>query len=88
MAPIVDYSHDYPEKTGKILGRVSYAELRTGEIEVNGKPVRVGSLSSYRMALEIATLLGDAIRRGDFLITEPSARLPVNHGMKSLEVRT
>jgi uncharacterized protein (DUF39 family) len=88
MAPIVDYSHDYPEKTGNILGRVSYAELRTGEIEVNGASVRVGSLSSYRMALEIATLLGDEIRAGDFLLTEPSRKLPPNRSMKSLEVRT
>ncbi len=87
MAPIVDYSHDYPEKTGKVLGHVSYEELRKGEITLGGKSIRVGSLSSYHMALEIAALLADSIRGGDFLLTQPSIKLPVNHAMKPLEVR-
>jgi len=88
LAPVVDYSQDYPQKTGKVLGHVSYEQLRSGEIEVGGKKVvAVGSLSSYHKARKIAALLADEIRRGDFLLAEPIQRLPVGGTMKSLEVR-
>ncbi|MBL7076327.1 MAG: homocysteine biosynthesis protein [Kiritimatiellae bacterium] len=87
MAPVVDYSHDYPEKTGRVMTRVSYAQLRTGEIEVEGQPVRVGSLSSYHKALEIANLLADEIRRGDFLVSEPLRKLPRDVAMLPLDIR-
>jgi len=87
MAPVVDYSHDYPEKTGRVLAHVSYAQLRSGEIEVEGKPVRVGSLSSYHKALEIATLLADEIRRGEFRVSEPLRKLPANRSMRPLTIR-
>jgi L-aspartate semialdehyde sulfurtransferase len=86
-APVVDYSQDYPNNTGKILGQVNYEQLRSGEIVVDGKKVPVGSMSSYHVALEIANLLADEIRRGDFLLAQPHARLPVNQSMKPLKVR-
>ncbi len=88
FAPVVDYSHDYAQKTGRILGRVSYEQLRSGEIRIGDKPVPVGSLSSYHKALEAATLLADEIRRGDFTLAAPIARLPVDRSMKPLKVRT
>ena len=87
MAPVIDYGHDYPQKTGRELGQVSYEQLRSGEIEIDGKKVIVGSISSYYKALEIANLLADEIRRGDFHITKPIAALPTDTGMKSLEQR-
>jgi uncharacterized protein (DUF39 family) len=88
LAPVVDYSHDYPQNTGKIVGHVNYEQLRSGEIKVDGRKVPVGSLSSYPMALEIANLLADEIRRGDFLLAEPIARLPLKQSMKPLKMRT
>ncbi|MBN2559328.1 MAG: homocysteine biosynthesis protein [Phycisphaerae bacterium] len=87
LAPVVDYSHDYPQKTGKVLARVSYEQLRSGEIEVEGRKVAVGSLSSYFKALEIAHLLADEIRKGDFHLSEPIAPLPKNTAMKPLLIR-
>jgi uncharacterized protein (DUF39 family) len=87
LAPVVDYSHDYPHNTGKVLGIVSYEQLRSGEIKVDGRKVPVGSLSSYPMALEIANLLADEIRRGDFILARPIARLPLKQAMKPLKVR-
>ncbi len=36
-APVVDYSHDYPQGTGKTLGEVNYAELKSGKISFKGK---------------------------------------------------
>ncbi|MFC1462978.1 homocysteine biosynthesis protein [Verrucomicrobiota bacterium] len=86
-APVVDYSVEYPQNTGKVVGHVTYEQLRTGEIEVEGKKLEVGSLSSYNRALEIANLLADEIRKGDFLLGEPSGRLPVDTTMKPLKVR-
>jgi len=84
LAPVIDYSYHYPEKTGKILRYVSYEQLRSGQIEVEGRKVVVGSLSSYHKALEIAHLLADEIKRGDFRLAEPIAHLPKDIQMKSL----
>ncbi len=87
LAPVVDYCDEYPRNTGKVLCHVSYEQLRSGEIEVEGKKVAVGSLSSYYKALEIAHLLADEIKRGDFRLTEPIAYLPKDKKMKPLVVR-
>jgi uncharacterized protein (DUF39 family) len=84
LAPVIDYSYHYPEKTGKVVRYVSYEQLRSGQIEVEGKKVTVGSLSSYHKALEIARLLADEIRRGDFRLAEPIEYLPKDVTMKPL----
>ena len=87
LAPVVDYSNDYPENTGKVVCHVNYEQLRSGEIEVEGKKVAVGSLSSYHKALEIANILADEVRRGDFRLAEPIAPLPKDTVMKPLVAR-
>ena len=76
FAPIVDYSEAYPERKPDVLGEVSYAELKSGEIKVQGKEVPTSSLSGYFKALEIANILKDWIKKGDFLLTDPVAPLP------------
>jgi len=87
LTPVVDYSVDYPQNTGKVLCYVNYDQLRSGEIEVEGRKVAVGSLSSYYKALEIANLLADEIRRGDFRLAEPISYLPKENTMKPLLIR-
>jgi uncharacterized protein (DUF39 family) len=84
FAPIVDYSHEYPQNTGKVVGHANYEQLRTGQIEVEGKKVSVGSLSSYHKALKIANILADEIRRGDFRLVEPAEYLAKDTKMKPL----
>ncbi len=84
LAPVIDYSHEYPQNTGKTICRVNYEQLRSGEIEIEGKKVIVGSLSSYYKALEIAHILADEIRHGDFTLAEPIAYLPKDTAMKPL----
>ncbi len=86
-APVVDYSVDYPQNTGRVLGYVTYEQLRSGEIEIEGKKIAVGSLSSYHMALEIAHLLADEIRRGDFMLAKPVSMLRRDTKTKPLLVR-
>ncbi|MFH1651716.1 MAG: homocysteine biosynthesis protein [Chloroflexota bacterium] len=76
VAPIVDYSDDYPQVKPGNLGEVTYAQLKTGKIRVDGKEIPATSLSSYSRALEIAQTLKDWIQRGQFQLTEPVAPIP------------
>ena len=59
-----------------ILGEVSYAQLKSGKIEIQAKMVPTASLSSYPRAVEIATTLKEWILSGKFLLTKPVAPLP------------
>jgi len=84
FAPIIDYSEAYPQRKPDTLGEVSYAQLKSGHITVQGRDVPTASLSSYSKAVEIANTLRGWIARGEFLLTEPSAPLPgVESGMTS-----
>ncbi len=76
VAAIVDYSEAYPQVKPDVLGEVSYAQLKTGKITVQGKEVPTASLSSYPMAVEIATTLKEWILSGKFLLTTPVEPLP------------
>ncbi len=90
FAPIVDYSEAYPQRRPDTLGEVSYAQLKTGSIEVKGKKVPTSSLSSYPKAAEIANTLKDWIKRGEFTLTEPVtplAGVEAGIAIKSLEER-
>jgi uncharacterized protein (DUF39 family) len=76
LAPVVDYSQTYPNRESGIIARVSYKELRSGSVMINGKKVITASFSSYPMAVEIASILRDWIREGRFFLTTPVAQLP------------
>lgn len=87
-APVIDYSHDYPERTGTVLKEVTYAELRKGVIELGGHEARVSSISSYAKALKIAELLKQEISDGKFSLGVPSIPLKAsNQGCSPLEIR-
>ena len=73
---IIDYSSDYPNREPGTLGQVSYAQLKSGEIEIQGKKVPTASLSSYSRAVEIAGILKEWIQKGKFELTEAVAPLP------------
>ncbi len=75
-APLVDYSDAFPNRRPENLGFVSYAELKSGTIEVNGKKVPTSSLSSYPKAREIANILKGWIQAGKFTLTRPVKALP------------
>lgn len=76
IAPVVDYAHAYPHNDGPPVAHVSYAELRTGSIEIDGKRVRTAALSSYAKASAIATTLKGWIQEGVFLLGQPVDPLP------------
>jgi CBS domain-containing protein len=73
---IVDYS--VPRRDRPKYGQVSYKELKSGSITVNGKKVRVSSLSSLKMAKKVAATLKMWIDQGTFTLTAPIERLPSN----------
>lgn len=76
LAPIVDYGTDYPQATGRVLGHVSYAQLKSGSITLNGKEVATVPLSSLVRAREVAQKLKEWIQSGRFLLGEPVELLP------------
>ncbi|MGB6379115.1 MAG: homocysteine biosynthesis protein [Syntrophobacteria bacterium] len=83
VAQVVDYSEAYPNCIPGSLGEVSYAELKSGSISVNGKKVPTAGLSSYNRAREVASILKNWIQEGTFSVTEPVAPLPsVDSGVK------
>lgn len=76
QVPVVDYGSDYPEGGGQALAYVTYGQLRTGEITLDGKKVATAPLSSYSSALQIAQTLKEWIQAGKFLLGEPQETLP------------
>jgi uncharacterized protein (DUF39 family) len=58
------------------LGEVSYAQLRSGSVEIQGRQVPTVSLSSLAKARTIAGTLKAWIAAGDFTLSEPAQRLP------------
>jgi uncharacterized protein (DUF39 family) len=68
---IIDYGKDYPQGKVKSLGQVSYAELKSGTITLNGKAVQTAPVSSYVRAKEIAEILKGWIQDGQFSLSQP-----------------
>lgn len=74
VAPVVDFS--IPRRVRPTFGTVSYAQLKSGRITIDGKTIRTAPLSSIHLAQQIAKLLRDSIQAGNFLLTEAVAPLP------------
>ncbi len=82
-AQVVDYGYDYPNREPRSLGEVSYAQLKSGAIIIDGKEIPAFPISSYSKAVVIAGMLKDWISSGKFLLTNPVETLPgVDAGIK------
>lgn len=75
---IVTQVKDYSFTRTEPLCEVSYAQLKSGSILVEGKEVPTVPLSSYVRAKEIAQILKEWIQNGTFLLGEPQHPLPVS----------
>ncbi len=73
---IIDYGYDYGNGISKSYGQVSYAQLKSGTIEIDGKKVPTVPLSSMVKARKIADILKQWIKAGDFLLEKPCFTLP------------
>ncbi len=71
---IIDYG--VPRRTRPKLGRVNYKELKSGKINIRGKSVRVGSLSSLKKAKVVAETLKTWIEQSVFYLSPPVEKLP------------
>jgi L-aspartate semialdehyde sulfurtransferase len=75
VAPVVDFS--IPRRVRPTFGLVSYAQLKSGRITIEGKTVRVAPLASLFFSRQVALELKKWIELGDFTLTEPVAQIPM-----------
>ena len=75
VAPIVDFS--IPRRVRPTFGLVSYAQLKSGRITIEGRTVRVASLASLFLSRQVAQELKLWITEGKFTLTEPVAPIPM-----------
>lgn len=87
QATVFDYG--VQRRSRPALGRVTYAQLRSGEIEVEGRTVQTGPISSLAKARRIAEELKVWVRDRGFVLVPPLQQLPQpgSQGVKPLEVR-
>jgi len=76
IGTVIDYSDAYPNLKNQPVGEVTYAQLKSGKVTIQGKKVPTASLSSYPRAVEIATTLKEWIKTGKFELIQPVASLP------------
>ena len=74
-AQIIDYGIDYPDGNPRSLKEVTYAELKSGYVDFNGRSVPTAPLSSYPKAKKIAMVLRDWIA-GGFTLGVPQIQVP------------
>ena len=67
---LIDYG--VPSRNRPLIRSVTYEELRSGSVEINGEQVRTSSLSSYRRARQVAGELKDWIGKGAMQLALPT----------------
>ena len=82
---VVDYS--VPLRSRPVLRRVSYAQLRSGQIELNGRIIPTAPMSSLKKARQIAAELKRQVETGQFLLTQAVAPLSCTAKKQFLDER-
>jgi len=80
---VVDYG--VPRRDRPKLRRVNYEELKSGKIVINGKDVKVSSLSSLKGAKLVAETLKSWIEDSAFYLTASVERLPRDVSFKPMK---
>lgn len=88
QATIVDYG--VAGRSRPSFGRVTYAQLRSGEITIEGRKVPTGPISSLPKARRIAQVLKEWVGERRWTLAPPLQLLPQpgSQAFKPLEVRT
>lgn len=73
VAPVVDFS--IPRRVRPTFGLVSYAQLKSGRMTIEGKIVRVAPLASIARSRAVAEELKAWIGQGQFELTAPVAAI-------------
>jgi len=84
FAQLQDYSQPVDRPA---MARYSYAQLRSGSIEYEGKKIRTSSMSSYYGAKKVAAELKDWIESKEFTLNEPVLEFPKERTLKGLKER-
>ncbi len=74
VAPVVDFS--IPRRVRPTFGLVSYAQLKSGRLAIDGKSVRVAPLASLYLSRQVALELKQWIEAGTFMLSEAVAPIP------------
>ncbi|HOP29746.1 MAG TPA: homocysteine biosynthesis protein [Spirochaetota bacterium] len=74
-AQLIDYGIDYPDGNPVSLKEVTYAELKSGQVEFRGRNIPSSPLSSYPKAKKIANVLREWIENG-FTVGVPQLQAP------------
>ena len=76
VAPVIDFS--IPRRVRPTFGLVSYAQLKSGRLTLDGKTVRTAPLTSLYLAQQVALDLKQRIDDSEFELTEAVAPLPTD----------
>jgi uncharacterized protein (DUF39 family) len=76
VAPVVDFA--IPRRVRPTFGLVSYAQLKSGRITIEGKTVRVAPLASIFLSRQVAQELKQWIEAGQFTLSEPVAPIAMD----------
>jgi uncharacterized protein (DUF39 family)/predicted transcriptional regulator len=79
---LLDYG--VPSRARPSIRKVSYAELRSGIVELNGEEVRTSSLSSFRKARQVAGELKRWIENGSMQLSLPSRPIDAKKSAKPM----
>ncbi|GAB4280300.1 MAG: hypothetical protein Kow0056_14540 [Coriobacteriia bacterium] len=82
------FDYGVPRRSRPALGTFSYAELRSGFIEIEGKKVRTGPISSLPKARRIAEELKSWVLEKRWKLVEPLEPIPLagEQGFSPLEI--
>lgn len=80
---VVDYG--VPRRGRPTLGKVNYRQLKSGNMSIAGRDVKVSSLSSLKKAIAVSEVLKGWIEEGRFLLTAPVERLSTDTVFKPMK---
>ena len=83
LTDIVDYG--VPRRDRPKPRQVSYKELKSGYVELNGKKIKCSPLSSFYHAKKIAQTLKKWIQDGKFILNPPAETLPTDTAFKPMK---
>lgn len=83
VTEVIDYGVSRRERP--VLRKVTYEELKSGMIEIEGKEIPTSPLSSFLMANTVAEELKRRIEEGTFFLSLPVERLPTDTFSKPMK---
>jgi uncharacterized protein (DUF39 family) len=86
-AQITTQISDYSEPDKPSLAQVTYEQLRSGAVEIQGRRIKTAPMSSLLKARRIADELKKQIEDAEFFLTNPVSHFPEKAEVKPLKQR-